>query len=107
MALSLPFPNGKSVRIFDFNNISDIQALEAREKFCAKLKIVLKRKDFFLQEKNFQFGAERFLYVSFLKIREANGRQTELAILRAICESPDAIRRSSMPKSQLNPTFRT
>ncbi len=33
--------DGKSVRIFAAINMFDIQALEAREKFCAKRRIVL------------------------------------------------------------------
>ncbi len=52
----------------------DIQVLEAREKFCAKRKKVLLKKKIFSLEENFSFGAERFLYVSFLNNREARGR---------------------------------
>ncbi len=57
----------KTVRFFAIINISDIQALEAREKFCAKRKIVLLTKKFFSLEENFSFGADRFLYVSITK----------------------------------------
>ncbi len=57
----------KSVRIFAVINMFDIQVLEVREKFCARLKIVLLMKKYFSLEKNFPSGAELFLYVSLHK----------------------------------------
>ncbi len=62
-----PIPDGKSVRIFAFTNTFDIQSLEAREIICAKQKIFLLKKKIFSLENNFSFGADRFLYVRFIK----------------------------------------
>ncbi len=57
----------KSVRIFAVIDMFDIQALESREKFCAKREIVLLMKKIFSLDNNFSFGADRFLYLSFHK----------------------------------------
>ncbi len=48
----------------DFLMQKDIQ-----KSICARLKIFLKRKKFFHQEKNFQFGAELFTRFKCLNIR--------------------------------------